>query len=294
MGFGAPSAIAAALCAPGENFAVKKSKEALEHYVIQGGEAGKRRLDLLASIMEPSTSSLLSRLRISPGMRVLDLGCGGGHVSLEIARLVGAKGSVTGIDLDGTKLALAREEADRANLSNVRFLEGNARDLVEPQSFDLAYARFLLTHLSDPLAVLGTMRESLKPGGTIAIEDIDCSGSFCYPENSCFRRTLELYCRVVRRKGGDPDIGVKLPSLLRQAGFRSIAIGLVQPAHLDGEHKRLVLVTLQNIRDAVLAEGLASADDFEATVEGLAAFTADPTTLISLPRMFQCWGVRPD
>lgn len=270
------------------------SEIALEHYVIQGGQAGKRRLDLLASIMEPSTKALLSRLGIASGMQALDLGCGGGHVSLALARLVGAQGSVTAIDLDGTKLALAREEAARANLANVRFLEGNARDLVEPQSFDLAYARFLLTHLSDPLAVLGVMRESLKPGWIIAIEDIDCSGSFSYPENPHFRRTLEIYCQVVRRKGGDPDIGFKLPSLLRQAGFRSIAIGLVQPAHLDGEHKRLVLVTLENIRDAVLAEGLASAGDFEATVEGLAAFTADPTTLISLPRMFQCWGVRPD
>jgi hypothetical protein len=105
---------------------------------------------------------------------------------------------------------------------------------------------------------------------------------------------LELYTGVVRRKGGDPDIGFKLPSLLRQAGFRSIAIGVVQPLHLDGEHKRLVLVTLENIREAVLAEGLAGAGDFESTVAGLAAFTADPTTLISLPRMFQCWGARAD
>lgn len=268
-------------------------ESALEHYVIQGGEAGKRRLDLLASIVEPSTKALLARLGIAPGMRALDLGCGGGHVSFEIARLVGAQGSVTGIDLDGTKLGLARQEAARANLTNVRFLEGNALDLIEPQSFDFAYARFLLTHLSDPLSVLSVMRESLKAGGVIAIEDIDCSGAFCYPENIHFRRTMELYSRVVRRKGGDPDIGFKLPSLLREAGFGSIGIGVVHPAHLEGEHKRLVLVTLENIRAAVLSEGLASTGDFEATVEGLAAFTADPTTLISLPRMFQCWGVRP-
>jgi SAM-dependent methyltransferase len=270
------------------------SEPALEHYVIQGGEAGKRRLDLLAGIMQPATRTLLNSLGIAPGMRALDLGCGGGHVSFELAGLVGVSGSVTGVDLDGTKLELARQDATKANLANVQFLEGNARDLIEPQSFDFAYARFLLTHLSDPLEVLAVMRESLKPGGIVAVEDIDCSGAFCYPENSHFRRTLELYTGVVRRKGGDPDIGFKLPSLLREAGFNSIRIGLVQPVHLDGEHKRLVLVTLENIRDAVLAEGFAGAGDFEATVEGLAAFTADPTTLVSLPRMFQCWGVRAD
>ena len=126
------------------------SETTLEHYVIQGGEAGKRRLYLLASMMESSTSPLLGRLRVLPGTRVLDLGCGGGHVSLEMARRVGAQGSVTGVDLDGTKLALASEEADRANLANGPFLEGNAREFAKPHTFDLGYARFLLTHLSDP------------------------------------------------------------------------------------------------------------------------------------------------
>ena len=62
--------------------------------------------------------------------------------------------------------------------------------------------------------------------------------------------------------------------------------------HLEGEHKRLMLVTLENITDPVLAEGLASQDELDDTIEGLTAFTADPTTLVSIPRIFQSWGVR--
>jgi SAM-dependent methyltransferase len=269
-----------------------ESDRSLEHYVIRGGEAGKQRLDLLARIMEPSTKALLAEVGVGPGARLLDLGCGGGHVSLEAARLVGPEGSVTGVDLDQTKLELARKEAEELHLTNIRFLQGNASEVVDAESYDYAYARFLLTHLTDPVAVLGVMRDSLKPGGVVAVEDIDVSGAFCYPENPHFGRTIELYSDVVRRKGGDPDIGHKLPSLLRQAGFEEIQVGLVQPLHLEGEHKRLVLVTLENITDPVLAEGLADRGELDRTIEGMAAFTADPTTLISMPRVFQSWGVR--
>ena len=54
------------------------------------------------------------------------------------------------------------------------------------------------------------------------------------------------------------------------------------------------LITLEGIRSAVFEENLASLEDFQKTVEGLAAFTADPSSVISLPRMFQCWGVCPE
>jgi ubiquinone/menaquinone biosynthesis C-methylase UbiE len=265
----------------------------LDHYVIRGGEAGKERLDLLASIMEPSTQALLTQLDVGPGASLLDLGCGGGHVSLRAARLVAPDGSVTGVDLDEIKLDLARKDADESHLTNVKFLHGDAADLTEAGSFDYAYARFLLTHLSDPVAVLRVMLNSLQPGGIAAVEDIDVSGAFCYPDNPHFRRCIELYSSVVRRKGGDPDIGHKLPSLLSQAGFEEIEVGLVQPLHLRGEHKRLVLATLENIADPVVSEGLATPDELSHTIQGLAEFTADPTSLIAMPRIIQSWGVRP-
>lgn len=271
-----------------------QSDSSLEHYVIRGGTAGKERLDLLARIMEPSTKALLAEVGVGPGARLLDLGCGGGHVSLEAARLVGPEGSVTGVDLDETKLDLARKAAAELDLTNVQFLHGNASEVVEARSYDYCYARFLLTHLSDPVAVLGVMRDSLKTGGVIAVEDIDMSGAFCYPENPHFHRLTELYSKVVRRKGGDPDIGYKLPSLLRRAGLETIQVGLVQPLHLEGEEKKLMLVTLENITEPVLAEGLSNRDELDSTIEGLTAFTADPTTLVSLPRVFQSWGVRPN
>ena len=77
--------------------------------------------------------------------------------------------------------------------------------------FDVVYGRFLLTHLPDPAAALANMRERLVPGGVLVVEDIDCTGHFCEPDSPAFRRFVELYTRTVQSRGGDPNIGPRLP-----------------------------------------------------------------------------------
>ena len=74
----------------------------MEPYVIRGGQQGYERLKVLARAHWPGTSALLERVVLHPGMRCLDLGCGGGDVTLELARLIGPDGHVTGIDMDKT------------------------------------------------------------------------------------------------------------------------------------------------------------------------------------------------
>ena len=83
-------------------------------YAIRGGVDGKRRLDLLAQTMAPSTRALLDEIGVSAGAACLDLGCGGGHVSRYLAELVGPMGRVLGLDFDAVKLAAARDECDPA------------------------------------------------------------------------------------------------------------------------------------------------------------------------------------
>ncbi|HEY1339468.1 MAG TPA: hypothetical protein VGF59_18270 [Bryobacteraceae bacterium] len=75
--------------------------------------------------------------------------------------------------------------------------------------------------------------------------------------------------------------------------MQSVNVGLVQPFHIDEDGKELGLSTLINIADSVLCEGLAEAAELERTIAELQTFTADPTTLVSLPRIFQGWGSRP-
>lgn len=81
------------------------------HYIIRGGIEGRERLRLLARVMHPTTLQLLERAGVTEGMACLDVGCGGGDVTLNFAKVVGPKGRAVGTDIDNTKLDMARSEA---------------------------------------------------------------------------------------------------------------------------------------------------------------------------------------
>src|SRR5215218_1241077 len=92
-----------------------------QHYLIRGGLEGRERLRIVGRIMRPTTLYLLERAEVTLGMHCLDVGCGGGDVTFELARLVGPSGRVVGIDIDATKLDLARGEAEQQQIGNAAF-----------------------------------------------------------------------------------------------------------------------------------------------------------------------------
>ncbi|HJZ81452.1 MAG TPA: methyltransferase domain-containing protein [Pyrinomonadaceae bacterium] len=264
-----------------------------QNYVIRGGIQGRERLKLLARIMHSSTASLLDRAGISPGMKCLEIGCGSGDISIELARRVGPHGHVLGVDIDDTKIELARQEAADLNVNNVEFRLLDIRTSKLTVGYDLVYVRFVLTHLSDPASVVQSIHELLKPGGPVIIEDIDFSGHFVYPESPAFNRYHELYCAVVQRRGGNPNIGPQLPLLLKQNGFDEIKVSVVQPMALEGEVKVITPLTLENIADALVQENLSTPEEISQLVQELYDYVANPETLAGLPRVFQTSARRP-
>ena len=124
--------------------------DAPHRYAIRGGKEGKKRLDLLARVMLPTTMQLIHRVGLTSGMKCLDVGCGGGHVAISMARVVGSEGRVLGTDTDAEILALAREDAEAAQVTNVQFQQQDACARLWHEEFDVAYARFLLSHLNEP------------------------------------------------------------------------------------------------------------------------------------------------
>jgi ubiquinone/menaquinone biosynthesis C-methylase UbiE len=261
-------------------------------YAIRGGKEGKKRLDLLARVMLPTTMQLFDRVGLIRGMRCLDVGCGGGHVAISMARVVGSEGRVLGTDTDAEILALAREDAEAAKITNVKFQQLDACVCLWHEEFDIAYARFLLSHLNEPENCLAAMVEACLRGGTIVIEDIDFAASFCYPTCAAYDRYKELYQKLVQRRGGDPNIGPKLPVMLRRAGVQNVEFNVIQPAHTHGEGKLMAPLTMSRISDALTAEGLATKGEVQQILSELNHAAADCETVISLPRIFQVWGKR--
>jgi SAM-dependent methyltransferase len=263
-------------------------------YIIRGGLAGRERLRVLARVAAPATNRLLERVGIEPGMRCLDVGCGGGDVSLALAGLAGPEGEVVGVDLDEVKLGLARDEARAAGVANVSYRVGDVHDLPTDSAFDVVYARFLLSHLRDPMRALRAMIAAARPGGVVAIEDIDFSVSgFCHPESEAYRHLWQIYPPTVRAHGGDAMFAPQLPRMLAEAGLLDIDAGLAQPAGSDRDVKLMPALTLENTADAVVAARQATRDEVDALVQELYALADDPDTVLSLPRVVQAWGRVP-
>jgi len=264
-----------------------------EHYIIRGGIPGRERLRILSRVFRPTTRALLERAGIQPGMTVLDFACGGGDVTADLAEMVGPTGRAIGSDRDGVEIAMAREECNARGIANIEFRQTDLLTGEADASYDLIYARFILTHLPDPAACLTEIYRVLRPGGVLVVEDIDMAPQFCVPESPAFDRSVSLYIESARRRGCDANIGRRVPHLLSEAGFTALNVSIFQPAALEGELKLIQPITFENIAQAALAEGLSTEAENESILNELYRLAHDPNTLIALPRIVQVFGTRP-
>jgi SAM-dependent methyltransferase len=255
-------------------------------YIIRGGLSGRERLRLLSGVLRPTTRALLDRVGVPHGARCLDVGCGGGDVSLELAA---RGGRVVGIDVDEEKLDIAREEAAVVGRDvTYRLADITSEDV--GNHWDLCYSRFLLTHLTDPAGAVRRLHGALRPGGALLVEDIDYSGSVSYPESAAYRRYCEIYVATAQLRGCDPNIGPRLPALLQDAGFHGIGSTALQPLAIEGDVKLACALTLDSIADVAVAEGVAERGEIEQVATELHHQAADRMTLFSFPRIVQVWG----
>lgn len=265
----------------------------MSHYVIHGGAAGSKRMETVARAYWPTTLPLLQRAGIREGLRCLDLGCGAGEVTFEIARLVGPSGSVVGMDMDSVKLDIARQRAVREGATNLDFRQGNVFEWADDSLYDLIYLRFLLTHLPGAAAVVPKLLLALRPGAILVVEDIEISGFVSHPVNSAEDRFITLYRDVVRRRGGDADIGPKLQAMLHEAGAQDLNLSIVYPEHKVGSGKDISFLTLIGISEALLQEKLIEESEIQALLAEIERHTNDPLSILCGPRVFQVWGRRP-
>jgi ubiquinone/menaquinone biosynthesis C-methylase UbiE len=264
----------------------------MECYVIRGGREGFERLQVLGAARRATTLELFELAGLRPGMRCVDLGCGGGDVTLDMAALAGPAGRVVGIDVDPAKLEFAREAARERGLANVAFEAADVNQWAGPGEYDLVYCRFLLQHLARPVDLLRRMWDATRAGGVLAVEDADLEGLFCDPDNPGFSFYLRMYVEVLTRNGGDPGCARRLARYFRETGIPAPAMRLLQGVSADGDAKAMPLLTLEAIADSIVSSRLASAAQVTAAIENLRAFTTRPDTLISDPRIFQVWARR--
>jgi SAM-dependent methyltransferase len=171
---------------------------------------------------ENSAAYLLPRL--APGQSVLDVGCGPGTITADLADRV-APGTVTAVEITAEVLALAQEEVASRGIDNVRFAVADIHALDLPDdTFDIVHAHQVLQHVADPVLALKEMRRVCKPGGVVAARDGDYGGFRWFPEVPALDEWLRLYQTLAASNGGHPDAGRRLRSWALQAGFPAASV----------------------------------------------------------------------
>ncbi len=232
---------------------------------------------------EDSAAYLLPVLE--PGHRLLDVGCGPGTVTADLAARV-APGEVVAVDTAPHVLELARSTVAERGLTNVTLREADVHALpFEDGTFDVVHAHQVLQHLGDPVAALREMRRVTRPGGWVAVRDADYGAMTWYPAAPGLDDWLALYHEVTDANGAEADAGRRLLHWVLAAGFDP-----------DGVRPGGSAWCWATPEDRAWWSGLwaerVTASDFarQALEHGL----ADDVALEALAEAWTAWGSAPD
>ena len=237
---------------------------------------------------ENSAAYLLPHLR--PGIAVLDVGCGPGTITADLAALV-SPGRIVAVDSAPAVLEQAAAFAAEAGVADrIEFAVADVNALDFPDgTFDVVHAHQVLQHLADPVKALREMRRVCKPGGIVAARDGDYSGFVWYPELAELDTWLQLYVDLARANGGEPDAGRRLLAWAHEAGFEDVTASSSVWCYA-GERDRpwwgalwADRVTKSEFARGAVARGLATEDELARLSEGWLAWGAHPDGWLSIP-----------
>jgi 2-polyprenyl-3-methyl-5-hydroxy-6-metoxy-1,4-benzoquinol methylase len=262
-------------------------------YPLGYSEQEARRLADQGVLLEPHTADLLRRAGLGDGMRVLDIGCGVGDVTLLAARIVGSGGAVLGLDRASSSLEVARRRIASLGIAQARFVEADLATFEPGETFDALIGRLVLLYLPDPVATLRRLSQHLRPGGIVAFQEYDMTQVSQIPASELFTQVRQWIIDTFVAAGAELDMGTKLYSTFVHAGLPPpgmiastlIACGPDSPGY---EYMSRVLRSLLPL---IERSGIANIEEID--IDTLAArLRADAVAherVSFLPRMVSAW-----
>lgn len=220
---------------------------------------------------------------LTPGLQLLDGGCGPGTITVDLAALV-APGTVTAIEPVPAALDLARDCARERGQHNIDFVVADVHALQFPDnSFDVVHAHQVLQHVADPVTALSEMRRVCKPGGVVAARDSDYAAFTWYPASAELDDWLRLYRDAARANGGEPDAGRHLLAWAHAAGFTDVTPTASATCYgTPAEREHWGGMWADRILQSAIAEQL------------LDSGAADQATLQAISQAWRSWAENPD
>lgn len=229
---------------------------------------------------ENSAAYLLGSL--TAGQDLLDVGCGPGTITVDLAARV-APGRVVGIDAAEEVVARADTLRRERGVTNVEFSTGDVYRLeFGDESFDVVHAHQVLQHLTEPVAALRELRRVLRPGGVLAVRDSDYGAFTWWPPDPLLDRWLALYHQVTARNGAEADAGRRLMSWVREAGFRRLRVTSSTWTFADPGARAwwgglwADRVQLSSFAEQAVAYGLSDAPELASIADAWRRWSVDP------------------
>ena len=230
--------------------------------------------------VENSAAYVLPHLR--PGIDLLDVGCGPGTITVDLAQRV-APGRIVGMDAAADAIEAARAAAGEAGASNLELAVGDVYALDHADdSFDVVHAHQVLQHLGDPVAALREMRRVCRPDGVVAARDSIYRAMSWFPADPMLDRWMEVYCAVAQANGGEPDAGSHLRHWFLQAGFDSVTASATAWCFASDDERAwwgglwADRVTTTSLADRAVELDLATRDDLDAMGAAWRTWAATP------------------
>jgi ubiquinone/menaquinone biosynthesis C-methylase UbiE len=270
----------------------------LVNYVLGVSDKEIERLNIQSSLFEKETIHTLNFAGIREGMRCLDLGCGIGHTSLLMSKLVGKSGSVVGLDISEDNIDICKKKLSD-NINNLEFVVGdllNDMTILKDSSFDFVYSRFLFQHLSDPRKALAQILKVTNKEGMIAVEELDHGLWLSYPPDPNLRRLRKAYLDLLKIHGSDPFIARKLYRIFLDTGLKpdvsaySVCVRMGNHyGNIESNHNMIGILMAEVLEEKILQNKLMTKPDFDQMLKGLKEYAKDPKGLVLYALAFRLW-----
>lgn len=265
-------------------------------YVIGTGDVEITRLGLQHGVWRERALSAWRRAGVKRGHTVVDLGCGPGYATLDLAEIVGPQGKVIAVDRSHRFLAYLARQAEARGFTNIELVEADVDEVkLDAGVADLIWTRWLLIFAPDPEAIIARLAPVLKPGGAWVLQEyVDYSSWRLTPESEAHQLFLEAICNSWRDTGGDPDVGRRLPAACAAAGLVAEQLEpIVHVVRPDDFMWMWLSSYAQTGPDRMVELGYLTAEQADAVRADWEAHAADPNAFAISPMLLEAIMRRP-
>lgn len=266
-----------------------------KEYALGTHDAEVVRLGMQHKLWSALAFAIWERAGIRAGQTVLDIGCGPGYTSFDLAGLVTSKGKVIAVDESARFIEQLKQRLQFNTDLTIEPRVGDVQQLDLPAaSIDAAYQRWVLCFVKDPEAVIRGVAHALRPGGMFAIQEyVNYEGILLAPRSEAFERFVSVVSDAWNGHGGDTKIGMRLPALMAKYGLKTVEISPLQRIARPGSQLwTWPTIFINTYAPKLVEEGRLTKEEHDALVKDWEARSNDPNAFFNSPPMVDIIAVK--